>query len=104
MSNYAYRIINARWESKELKQYSVRLHFTGVDDIGLVNKITTAISKESNINIKALSFDTNAGIFNGETTIVIEDTEQLADLILSLKKIEGVFTVERVKTEDYYSS
>ena len=102
MSNYAYRVINARWESKEHKEFTVRIHFTGVDDIGLVSKITTTISKESNINIKALSFDTNEGIFNGETTIEINDTEQLASLISSLKKIEGVFTVERIKTEDFY--
>lgn len=104
MSNYAYRVINARWESKEHKEFTVRIHFTGVDDIGLVSKITTTISQESNINIKALSFDTNEGIFNGETTIEINDTEQLAGLILSLKKIEGVFTVERIKTEDFYKA
>lgn len=104
MSNYAYRMINARWESKEHKEFTVRLHFTGVDDIGLVNKITTTISNESSINIKALNFDTNEGIFNGETTIEINDTEQLASLIESLKKIEGVFTVERIKTEDFYKA
>jgi GTP pyrophosphokinase len=104
MSNYAYRVINARWESKEHKEFTVRLHFTGVDDIGLVNKITSTISQESNINIKALSFDTNEGIFNGETTIEIIDTEQLASLMESLKKIEGVFTVERIKTEDFYNA
>jgi len=104
MSNYAYRMINARWESKEHKEFTVRLHFTGVDDIGLVNKITTTISNESSINIKALNFDTNEGIFNGETTIEINDTEQLANLIESLKKIEGVFTVERIKTEDFYKA
>lgn len=104
MSNYAYRVINANWESKEHKEFTVKIHFTGVDDIGLVNKITNSISQESNINIKALSFDTNDGIFNGETTIEISDTEQLAGLILTLKKIEGVFTVERVKTEDFYNA
>jgi len=104
MSNYAYRIINARWESREHKEFSVKLHFTGVDDIGLVNKITTAISKKSNINIKALSFDTHDGVFNGETEIEINDTEQLAGLISSLKKIEGVFTVERIKTKDFYNA
>ena len=104
MSNYAYRIINARWESREHKEFSVKLHFTGVDDIGLVNKITTAISKKSNINIKALKFDTNDGVFNGETTIEINDTEQLAGLISALKKIEGVFTVERIKTKDFYNA
>ncbi len=104
MSNYAYRVINARWESREHKEFSVKLHFTGVDDIGLVNKITTAISKKSNINIKALKFDTNDGVFNGETTIEINDTEQLAGLISALKKIEGVFTVERIKTKDFYNA
>lgn len=104
MSNYAYRVINARWETKEHKEFTVKLHFTGVDDIGLVNKITRSISKKSSINIKALSFDTNDGIFNGETTIEINDTEQLASLISSLKKIEGVFTVERVKTKDFYNA
>ena len=103
MSNYAYRVINASWATKEHKEFMAKLHFTGVDDIGLVNKITTNISNESNINIKSLSFDTNDGIFNGEVSILIKDTKHLADLIESLKEIEGVFSVERIKTEDFYT-
>jgi GTP pyrophosphokinase len=103
MSNYAYRVINASWATKEHKEFMAKLHFSGVDDIGLVNKITTSISNESNIMIKALSFDTNDGIFNGEISILIKDTKQLADLIESLKIIEGVFSVERIKTEDFYT-
>lgn len=103
MSNYAYRVINATWAAKENKEFMAKLHFTGVDDIGLVNKITTNISNESNINIKSLSFDTNDGIFNGEVSVLIKDTKHLADLIESLKKIEGVFSVERIKTEDFYT-
>ncbi|RLA58998.1 MAG: RelA/SpoT family protein [Epsilonproteobacteria bacterium] len=103
MSNYAYRVINASWATKEHKEFMAKLHFSGVDDIGLVNKITTSISNESNINIKSLSFDTNDGIFNGEISILIKDTIHLADLIESLKIIEGVFSVERIKTEDFYT-
>jgi GTP pyrophosphokinase len=103
MSNYAYRVINASWATKEHTEFMAKLHFSGVDDIGLVNKITMSISNESNINIKALSFNTNDGIFNGEISILIKDTKQLADLIESLKVIEGVFSVERIKTDDFYS-
>ena len=102
MSNYAYRVINASWATKERKEFKAKLHFTGVDDIGLVNKITTTISNESNINIKSLGFDTNDGIFDGEVSILIKDTKQLADLIESLKEIEGVFSVERIKTDGFY--
>jgi len=104
MSNYAYRVINAKWANKESIEFKAKLHFTGVDDIGLVNKITTTISNESNINIKSISFETDDGIFNGEVAILIKDTGHLADLIESLKKIEGVFSVERIKTEDFYNA
>lgn len=104
MSNYAYRVINATWATKEHKEFQAKLHFTGVDDIGLVNNITVTISKESNINIKSLNFDTNDGIFNGEVSILIKDTMQLANLIEELKKINGVYTVERIKTDDFYST
>jgi GTP pyrophosphokinase len=103
MSNYAYRVINANWATKKHKEFKAKLHFSGVDDIGLVNKITTNISNESNIMIKALSFETNDGIFNGEISILVKDTMQLANLIESLKQIEGVFSVERIKTEDFYT-
>lgn len=103
MSNYAYRVINANWATKKDREFMAKLHFTGVDDIGLVNQITSTISSESNINIKSLSFDTNDGIFDGEVSILIKDTKQLADLIESLKIIEGVFSVERIKTEDFYT-
>jgi guanosine-3',5'-bis(diphosphate) 3'-pyrophosphohydrolase len=99
MSNYAYRVIKASWARKEHTEFKARLHFTGMDDMGLVSNITSTISKDSNIDIKALKFDTNDGFFEGEVSVLIKDTRQLADLIEELKKIDGIYSIERIKTE-----
>lgn len=100
LSNYAYRVIRARWASKELVQFEVGLHFTGIDDIGLVHQITNIISSDMNVNMKAISFESNDGIFDGHVRVLVHDTEHLNDLIKNLLNVKGVLSVERSKTQE----
>jgi len=95
-ANYAYRVINARWKSKELADFLTGIRFTGIDDIGLVNQVTSIISSEKGVNMKAVSFDSNDGIFEGKVMLYISDINHLTELIKTLKNIEGVNTIERV--------
>jgi GTP pyrophosphokinase len=99
MSKYAYRVIKARWSSKELVQFEVGLKFTGIDDVGLVQKITNIISTDLNVNMKAISFEANDGIFEGKVVVLVHDTGHLSTLIDSLKAVEGVLTVDRIESE-----
>lgn len=95
LGNYAYRAIKARWASKELVQFEVNVHFTGIDDIGLVNQITGIISADMHVNMRAISFESNDGIFEGKVRVQVHDTEHLNTLITKLSNVDGVLTVER---------
>ena len=97
MSNYAYRIIKARWKGQEELEFLTGIRFGGIDDVGLVNKITEIISKESGVNMQSISFDSNDGIFEGKVMAYVNDTEHLQALMSKLKKVGGVRTVERIE-------
>lgn len=99
MSNYGYRIVKARWKSQELIEFLAGIHFSGIDDVGLVNKITTVISKELNINMRSISFESNDGIFEGKVFLYVHDTNHLDRLIQNLKNIEGIHSVKRIDNQ-----
>lgn len=96
MSNYAYRIVKARWTSQQQIAFLAGIKVTGIDDLGLVNKITQLISKELNVNMRSISFDSNDGIFEGTIMLYVHDTKHLHRLANQIKGIEGVINVSRI--------
>jgi GTP pyrophosphokinase len=98
MSNYGYRIVKARWKSQEYIEFLAGIHFQGMDDVGLVNKITSVISKELNINMRSISFESHDGMFEGKVFLYVHDTDHLDRLIYNLKQINGVNMVRRIET------
>lgn len=71
------------------------LQIVGIDDVGLINKITTVISQEFKLNIRSITIGSNEGIFEGSIMVFVNDTEQLDHLIRSLKQIKGITSVTR---------
>lgn len=96
MSNYAYRIVKAKWTSQETISFLAGIKVTGIDDMGIVNNITKVISNELHVNMRSLSFDSHDGIFEGTIMVFVHDTNHLTNLIRNLKKAKGVKTVERI--------
>ena len=96
MSNFAYRIVKARWKGKENIEFLAGIAFSGIDDVGLVNKITTIISHEHNVNMRAISFESHDGVFEGKVMAYVHDTDHLNALIEKLRRVRGVRNVERV--------
>jgi len=96
-SNFAYRIIKAKWQSQKESEFAAKIRFKGIDDLGLVEKITHTISSDLNVNMKAISFESNDGVFDGRVTVLVYNTNHLNSLIKKLQDVEGVLTVERVK-------
>jgi len=90
-----YRVVRARWASKHGSQYSITLRIVGLDDMGIVNNITSIISKEEKMQMRSISIDSNDGLFNGHLTVVLEDTSRLQQLIKKLKTVKGVKNVTR---------
>lgn len=95
MSKNAYRCISARWKSKELKEHIARLRIIGIDDIGIVNKITQIISFQHNVNMKSISFESNDGIYEGKIEVYVYDKQHMEELIEKFILLEGVKRVER---------
>ena len=96
MSNYAYRIVKARWTNQEQISFLAGIKLTGIDELGIVNNITKIISSELNVNMRSVSFDTNDGVFEGTLMVFVHDTHHLTELMSKLKKVNGVLTVTRM--------
>ncbi len=92
---FGYRIVKARWAGKRGSQYPITLKVIGNDDLGIVNNITSIISKEEKISLRSISIDSNDGLFSGTLTVMLDDTAKLEALIKKLKTIKGVKQVTR---------
>lgn len=93
---FGYRIVKARWAGKSQgRQYPITLRVVGHDDIGIVTNITSIISKENDINLRAIGIDSNDGLFSGTLTVMVGDTGRLEALIKKLKTVKGVKQVSR---------
>ena len=92
---FGYRIVRAKWAGKRGSQYPITLRVVGNDDIGIVNNITNIISKEEKIQLRSISIDSHAGLFNGTLTVMLEDTSRLKQLMGKLKTVRGVKNVSR---------
>ena len=94
-SRYGYRIIDARWAGKGGSQYAITLRIVGQDNLGIVNNITSIISKDEKLQLRSISIDSHDGLFNGTLTIMLEDTSRLKQLVQKLEGVRGVKSVER---------
>ena len=93
---FGYRILQARWSGKADSKYTITLKIIGNDDIGIVNNITSVISKEENIMMRSINIDSHDGLFSGNLEINVEDTSKLNQLIKKLRIIKGVKQIIRL--------
>ena len=96
-SNYAYRIIDAAWaEREQVTAFETDIEIKGLDDVGLVSSITKIISRDLNVNMKSLAFDSNDGVFEGTIRLMVEGTMHLNNLIKRLEGVKGVKSIQRI--------
>ncbi|OYQ45380.1 RelA/SpoT family protein [Flavobacterium cyanobacteriorum] len=95
-SNFAYRIIQAKWIDSTQEEFKATLKITGMDSLGLTNELTKVISNNMHVNIQSISLSGNAGIFNGQVTVVVQNNTILKKLIENIKKIDGIDKVTRI--------
>jgi GTP pyrophosphokinase len=101
MANYGYRILKAKWASSQQETaFLTGIRIIGIDDVGLINKLTTVISHEFKINIRSLSIASNEGIFEGNIMVNVNNTEQLDNLINHLKVVPGITSVTRYESDN----
>ena len=93
---YGYRVVKARWSGKGASQYSITLRVIGNDDIGIVNNLTSIISKDERLVLRSINIDSHDGLFSGNLVVMLEDTSRLEQLIKKLRTVKGVKQVERI--------
>jgi guanosine-3',5'-bis(diphosphate) 3'-pyrophosphohydrolase len=94
-ANYAYRILNAKWTSKDHINFIANLNLNGIDSVGLINKVTQIISKQMHVDIKAINIHTDDGVFDGEITLKVHNEKFLSEITKKLEKIEGIVKITR---------
>ncbi|ODS86608.1 MAG: RelA/SpoT family protein [Chryseobacterium sp. SCN 40-13] len=95
-SNFAYRIIPAKWIDSSQEEFKAVIKITGMDTLGLTNELTKVISNQMHVNIQSIALSGEAGIFNGQVTVVVQNNTILKKLIDNIKKIDGIEKVTRV--------
>ena len=93
---FGYRIVKAQWSGKGVSQYTTILRVVGNDNIGILNNITSIISKEEKIMIRSINVDSSDGLFSGNIVISVEDINRLEKLIKKLGTIKGVKQIRRL--------
>ncbi|MCL4126535.1 UNVERIFIED_CONTAM: hypothetical protein GTU68_028910 [Idotea baltica] len=95
-SNYAYRIMPAKWVDSSQEEFAAQIILSGIDNLGLVNNITKVISSNMHVNMKSISFQSDDGVFSGKINVVVKNKNLLTKLMNNLKKINGIEKVKRV--------
>jgi GTP pyrophosphokinase len=99
LSNYGHRVVKTKWAKNKEISFLTGLRIIGLDDVGVVNKITNLISGELKINIAAITIEAKEGLFEGNMKIFVHDKEELDELVGRLKSLTGIHSVDRFDTE-----
>ncbi len=98
MSNFGYRIVKAKWNSQKQLAFLTGIKIIGIDEVGLINNLTTVISNDFKVNMRSITVDSHEGIFEGSIMVYVNDTMHLDNLIAKLKLVRGVTDVSRFDT------
>lgn len=100
MANYGHRVVKTKWAKNKEISFLTGIKIIGLDDVGVINKITNLISGELKININALTVEAREGLFQGNIKVYVHDKEELEELVTRLKQLSGIHAVDRFETED----
>ncbi len=99
IANYGHRIVKAKWANNKTISFLTAVQIIGLDDVGVINKITNVISGDLQINMRSMSIESTDGIFKGTVTVFVRDKEQLEQLCEKLSSLDGIQKVNRLEVE-----
>jgi GTP pyrophosphokinase len=99
MAQYGHRIVKTKWAKNKEISFLTGLRIIGMDDVGVVNKITNIISGDLRINISAITIESREGVFEGSIKLFVHDKDELDELVTRLKSLSGIQSVERFEAE-----
>ena len=94
-SNFAYRVIPAKWIDSSSEEYAAVLKLSGIDRKGLVNEVTRMISNTKNVNINKINFDSEDQFFTGMIQLTVQNKTILDKLVMTLSKVNGIDKIVR---------
>ena len=100
LANYGHRVVKTKWAKNKEISFLTGIKIVGLDDVGVVSKITNLISGELRLNIAAITIEAKDGLFQGNIRLYVRDKEELEKLVQALAKLPGVESVERYDMED----
>ncbi|MBS1668804.1 MAG: bifunctional (p)ppGpp synthetase/guanosine-3',5'-bis(diphosphate) 3'-pyrophosphohydrolase [Bacteroidetes bacterium] len=100
MASFGHRVVKTKWAKNKEISFLTGIRIVGMDDVGVVNKITNLISGELRLNINAITIEAKEGLFEGNIKIYVHDKEELDELVLRLKQLKGIHTVDRFDAEN----
>ena len=95
-SNYAYRVIPAKWVKSDERDFKVSLRISGIDRDGLISDISKVILDSKFVKLTNINIDTEGNVFNGKVSISINNNATLKKLMLDIKNVKGVDKVTRL--------
>jgi GTP pyrophosphokinase len=99
LANFGHRVVKTKWAKNKEISFLTGLKIIGMDDVGVINKITNIISGDLRINIAGLTIESKEGLFEGTIKIFVHDKEELEVLVTRLKALNGIQTVDRFDAE-----
>jgi GTP diphosphokinase / guanosine-3',5'-bis(diphosphate) 3'-diphosphatase len=100
MSSFGHRVVKTKWAKNKEISFLTGIRIVGMDDVGVVNKITNLISGELKLNINAITIEAKEGLFEGNIKIYVHDVEELEELVVRVKQLKGIHSVDRYDTEN----
>jgi GTP pyrophosphokinase len=100
LANYGHRVVKTKWAKNKDIAFLTGIRIVGIDDVGVINKITNIISGEMRININALTIESYDGLFEGNIKVYVHDKDELDKLVVNLKALKGIESVDRFEPEE----
>jgi len=96
-SSYGNRLLDLRWDMHKQLYFDATIHVQGIDRIGLLNEVTSIISRQMNVNIRHISINCEEELFEGTIDLRVHDREDVKTITTALKKVEGLKEVSTIK-------
>jgi GTP pyrophosphokinase len=99
-SSESQNVVKVEWTAQKILAFLGRIALKGIDDVGIVNDVTTVISKELNVNMRAINFESHDGIFEGTIDVYVHNASDLNNLIMNLGRVKGLSHVSRMEIKE----
>lgn len=100
LANYGHRVVKTKWAKNKEISFLSGVHIVGLDDVGVIQKITNILSGELKMNMRSISIDSRDGVFDGTIMVFVHDREELDDLCQRLSALDGITKVERLEVQN----